>query len=68
MIFIKIPMDNWHIHLADAIENAESNHVIMCHSEAMRELGFIAAKRMGKVVRFQVMSESEIDDELDKIF
>ncbi len=43
---ITIPRANWHMALADAIEKAAPGDTILCHEEAMAELGRIAQSRM----------------------
>lgn len=45
---IKIPYADWHLALADAIEDAQEATTIVVASDAARELGISAAKRMGK--------------------
>ena len=57
-----IPYANWHMHLLDAIADAEDGDEIVCHSEAMAELAKIAVKRMcpGKDLLFTVSSGEEL--------
>lgn len=46
MATVTIPRRDWSKHLAAMIEAAQDGDTIMVHSEAMRTLGEIAAKRM----------------------
>lgn len=44
---IIIPKGNWHMGLIDAIERALPKQVIVCNSNAMKELALRAIERMG---------------------
>lgn len=60
-----IPYANWTMALADTIEYAMDGDEILCHSEAMREMGLSAASRMcpGKKITFITddVNEKEMD-------
>ena len=47
---------NWHIDLADKIETAEDGDTIVCHAEAMVEMGKSALSRMcpEKKITFEI--------------
>ncbi|KPL17255.1 MAG: hypothetical protein AMJ93_15035 [Anaerolineae bacterium SM23_84] len=47
---IDIPAKNWPTELAKAITEADEKTVIVVRTEAMRELGLNAARRLGKSV------------------
>ncbi len=59
---IRIPAGNWHIHLADAIENATPDTVIVVSCKAQKELAEAASQRMGKSIVVEV-GETEIASE-----
>jgi len=51
---VVIPSGNWTMALADAIENAGPDTVIVVNTDAKKELGLSAAERMGKEVTIEV--------------
>jgi len=59
---IRIPATNWTIHLADAIENATPDMVIVVSCQAQKELAERASQRMGKSIVVEV-GETEIASE-----
>ena len=52
-----IPIGNWHMALADAIEQAEDGDIIEVHEQAMKELGERAKTRMcpDKKIEFVIL-------------
>lgn len=55
---VEMPETDWHMKLADAIDNAKPGDVIVCHSEDMKRLGERAKNRMcpDKEIVFEVES------------
>lgn len=45
---IKIPSDNWHMALADAIRTAVDGETIVVDSAVKKELAELAIERMGR--------------------
>jgi len=52
-----VPETNWHVASADLIRDSTDGDTIIVRSEAMRELGEIAHKRMcpNKMITFKVV-------------
>ena len=50
---------SWTESLADAIDAATEETVIVVHSDAQEELGYLAASRMGKTVEIVVREDTE---------
>lgn len=55
----RIPRANWHMKLADAIDDAEPGDAIVCHNADMKALGERARIRMcpGKPLTFELEND-----------